>query len=134
MISLDIALRQPLGRCKGVVVPLAMDCVFVTPPDGQRREVGFVHRAPNAMIHFVRFLDPELRAFIRDKVSELRDRAGLPTVHPLTSSVPNPRLIRAYLNGDLKKKKRKTVYTGGDDVDEGHAAAGGEATHDDGRN
>lgn len=134
MINLDITLRQPLGRKKGVVVPLPMDCVFVTPPDGQAREVGFVDRAPNAMLHFVRFLDPELRAFIRTKVAEMRERAGLPSVHPLTSSVPNPRLIRAYLNGDFKKRKRTTVYTGGEDADEGHATAGGAAPHDDGGN
>ena len=133
-MNLEIAIRQPLGRCKGLVVPMALDAIFITPPDGRAREVGWVHRAPNSMVHFTRYLDVDLRAVIRDRVAELRDQAGLPTVHELTSSVPNPKLVRAYLQGELPRRKKKTVFTGGTDADEGNAARGGAAADDDGGN
>lgn len=133
-MNLEITLRQPMGRCKGVIVPMPFDSVYVTPPDGRTREVAIVPRTPDATVHFLRYLEPELRGVIRDKVAELRRNAGLPPVHELTSSVPNPKLMRAYLQGELPRRKKKTVFTGGTDADEGNAARGGAAADDDGRN
>lgn len=131
-MNIEISIEQMLGRSKGVLVPMPIDFVFITPTDGKKRCVGQVQRRDNATLHFTRYLEPDLRQVVRTKVAELRHAAGLPTVSRLVSSVPNPRLVRAYLDGDIKRKKKTTIYTGGDDVEQGRAAGEGQAASDEG--
>lgn len=103
----EISIHQYSGVCKGLIKKLPMDVII-----GKRgetyKQIGFVERVPGAMVRFVRFLSVESQGEIRKEVEQLRKEQGLPEISKLTSSPPDPRLIRGYLKGE-KYRKRPSV-------------------------
>lgn len=107
--GLDISIAQMAGRKKGVYVTEPVDIIYAS-QGGSVRKIGFISRCHNGKVCLIRHLRPELRQEVRDEVERLRlaEPEGY-TVAARTSSVPDPKLIKAYIKGELKKPAPTTI-------------------------
>lgn len=103
----SVTIEQYTGMCKGVLVTQPIDWVIAHTNKGSRR-VGLVNHFEGATLRFVRVLPEDLREEIRKRVAELRKANGQHGIAQRTSSIPDPRLINAYLKGE-RFRKRPTV-------------------------
>ena len=107
--GIEVSIAQMTGRKKGVYVTEPIDVIYAS-QNGSVRKIGFISRCHNGKVCLIRHLRPELRQDVRDEVERIRLAApeGF-TVAARTSSVPDPKLIKAYLRGDLKKPAPTTI-------------------------
>lgn len=102
-----ITIQQFVGRRKGILVTEPLDWVIANKPTGAMR-IGMVGHQEGATLKFIRWLRPDMREEIRKRVAELRKQNGQAGIASATSSIPDPRLIAGYLNGE-RFRKRPTV-------------------------
>ena len=114
--GLTITIGQMVGRKKGVLVCENLDVIYAT-RNGATRKIGFVGRFDGATVLLIRHLKPELREEVRNEVERLRaaDPDGC-SIAGGVSSVPDPKLVKAYVKGELKKKKTTIIMPDGSDA------------------
>jgi len=107
--GVEITIKQMVGRKKGMLVTEAMDVIYATTSKGTNK-IGFVGRHEGATCLLIRYLTPEVREEVRKEVERLR--TGDPEGHSIAatvSSVPDPKLIKAYVKGELTKNKTQST-------------------------
>lgn len=117
-----ITIRQMVGNKKGVLVTLPTDAIYAT-RNGNISKIGYVGRHEGARCLFIRHLTLEVREDVRKEVERLRtgDPEGC-SIAETVSCVPDPNLIKAYVKGELHKKKTTIILpdgVGDDDDDDG---------------
>ena len=121
--GIEITLEQYTGMCKGVIKTEPIDVIYAT-SNGEKRKLGFVSRFDNATTLLIRHLKPELREPVRLEVERLRMEQSGCSITRLVSCPPDPKLIKAYVKGDLNKSPKTTIVmpdgtpAGDDDDDE----------------
>jgi len=103
--GIEITIKQMVGRKKGLLVTEPTDVIYAT-KNGITNKIGFVGRYEGATCLLIRHLPLEVREEVRREVERLRtgDPEGC-SIAATVSSVPDPRLVKAYVKGELHKKK-----------------------------
>lgn len=107
-----ITLEPCIGRKKGVLVSEPLDWIVAHHPRKGAIRIGSVWRYDGATVHLTKWFKPEVREHIYRVVVELRKQTTDAQVAERLSSIPDPRLIAAYLAGGQRRKRRSTVPAG----------------------
>ena len=113
MHGIEFSLVHMAGLCRGVWQTLPMDVIWAE-RNGNRRKIGFVGRHENARIVLLRHLKQDIREPFRLEIERLRlvsggcsiDRSGI-------SVLPDPRIVEAYVKGELHRKKSTLLMPAG---------------------
>ena len=106
--GVEIHLEQFAGMKKGVYTTAPLDKVYAT-KGGKRSLLGYVARVDGAALLLIRYLPTqEDREAVRQAVEKLRHESGWTTNKKL-ASVPNPTLIKAYVDGEVTRKSATTT-------------------------
>ena len=122
--GLEITIKQMVGRKKGMWVTEPIDVIYAT-KNGNTRKIGFVGRHEGATVLLIRHLKLEMREPIRLEVERLRREEDEPWgISNRIACPPDPKLIKAYVKGELHKKKTTIILPEGvgdddDDDDDG---------------
>lgn len=116
--GIEITIKQMVGRNKGLLVTEPIDVIYAT-RNGETRKIGFVGRYEGATVLLIRYLKLDLREPIRKEVERLRQEADEPWgISTNIASPPDPKLIKAYVKGELHKKKTIIIMPPGTDEDD----------------
>ncbi len=121
--GIEITIKQMVGRNKGLLVTEPIDVIYAT-RNGATRKIGFVGRFEGATVLLIRHLKLDMREPIRKEVERLRREADEPWgISTNIASPPDPKLIQAYVKGELHKKTTTSSIIlpdgVGDDDDDG---------------
>lgn len=111
----EIFLQQLIGKCKGLLNVEPIDVIYArNKGTGQVGKLGFVCHHEQAPVLFVRFLPPSIRDQIAKIVKQIRHDNDSYSVSDLIVCPPDPRLVKAYIKGDIKRKMTKTTVVAPD--------------------
>jgi len=106
--GIEISIRQLTGNRRGIPATEPLDVIYAS-REGNRSKLGYVARFDNATVVLIRYLPADEREPLRKEVERLRLEQGGCSISKRIASVPNPKLIKAYVKGDLKKKAPTTI-------------------------
>lgn len=112
--GVEISIKQYAGMCKGVYKTEPLDCIYAAKGENKRL-LGYVARVDGATCLLIRHLKPELREPVRLEVERLRIEQGGCSISKLVSCPPDPKVIKAYVKGELRKPAKATVVMPGDE-------------------
>jgi hypothetical protein len=107
-----ITLEPCVGYKKGILVTEPLDFIVAHHPQRGAVRIGLIWRHDGAAVQLSRFFKQEIRTLIQKRVTELRKAVTDNRVADRPSSIPDPRLIAAFLKGE-RFRKRKTQVSGG---------------------
>lgn len=105
--GVEIEIEQFSGMHKGLIKTEPLDVIWAC-RDGKRSKLGYVARAPDATVLLIRYLPPDEREPIRAEVERLRHESGGYPITKRIGSIPDPRLIKAAVKGDIQRKSATT--------------------------
>lgn len=117
MHGITFSIEHMAGMCKGVWQTAPIDFIFAE-RNGKREKIGLVGRHDGARVLLRKHLKKDLREPLRKEVERLRLKSGGCSIDTKGISVlPDPRLIEAYLKGELNRNKSVVLMADGEFFD-----------------
>jgi len=106
--GVDIVVKQLSGWSPAGPKTEPIDVIWAY-RKGVKSKLGYVKRKDNAPITLIRFIPEDMREPIRLEVEKQRLQQGGCSVAKHVNCIPNPKVITAYVKGELKKPKPTTI-------------------------